>query len=169
MLCFYLSAFLASLKIISALSTRERIFFDASRSISLPSSRVTLLSSGYRGNVSKAVPQHWIVMPLNKKKSPKAVSLLRLGQPIAPSWLSYTRSAKAVAKVAGSLFSVKSATPMALLPEEPLTSEVQGLLNSATNVIECATGGHGRCANSVCLCRCHKSRTRARTKRRASI
>jgi len=83
-------------------------------------------------------------MTLNKKKSPKAVSLLRLSQPIAYSWLSYSRSAKAVAKVAGSLFSVKSATPMTLLPAEPLTSEVQGLLNSATNVIECATGGHGR-------------------------
>jgi len=49
-----------------------------------------------------------------------------------------------VAKVAGTLFSVKSAKPVALLPQEPLDSEVQELLNSATNVIECATGGHGR-------------------------
>jgi hypothetical protein len=74
-----------------------------------------------------------------------------------------------VAEVAGTLFSVKSAQPMLPLPEEPLASDVQGLLNSVTNVIECATGGHGRCANSVCGCRCHKSRSRTRAKRRASI
>ena len=37
------------------------------------------------------------------------------------------------------LFSMKPAKPVALLPEEPLASEVQALLNSATNLIECAT------------------------------
>jgi len=108
-------------------------------------------------------------MPLNKKKSPKSFSLLRLGQPMTMSWLSSSQSAKAAAKVAGTLFSVKSAKPVALLPQEPLASEVQALLNSATNVIECATGGHGRCANSVCGCRCHKSRTRTRARRRMSV
>jgi len=108
-------------------------------------------------------------MPLSKKKSPKSFGLPRLGQPVTASWLSSSQSARAVAKVAGTLFSVKSAKPVALLPQEPLASEVQALLNSATNVIECATGGHGRCANSVCGCRCHKSRTRTRAKRRMSI
>jgi hypothetical protein len=52
-------------------------------------------------------------------------------------------------------FSSEMARPVALLPEEPLASEVRALLNSVTKVIECATGGHGRCANSVCGCRCH--------------
>ena len=66
------------------------------------------------------------------------------------------------------LFSMKPAKPLALAPEEPLASEVQALLNSATNLIECATGGHGRCANSVCGCRCHRSRTRTGAKRRMS-
>ncbi len=108
-------------------------------------------------------------MPLNKKKSTKSVSLVRLGQPTTLSWLSNSRSAREVAKVAGTLFSATSAKPVALLPEEPLVSEVQGLLNRATNVIECATGGHGRCANSACGCRCHKSRPRTRAKRRVSI
>jgi hypothetical protein len=108
-------------------------------------------------------------MTLNKKKSPRNVSLLRLGQPKTLSWLSSSQSARESAKVAGSLFSVKSVKVAALLPEEPLASEVQVLLNSATNVIECATGGHGRCANSACGCRCHKSRPRTRAKRRMSI
>ena len=108
-------------------------------------------------------------MTLNKKKSPKSVNVLQLGQPKTLSWLSSSQSAREAAKVAGTLFSVKSTKPVALLPEEPLASEVQVLLNSATNVIECATGGHGRCANSVCGCRCHKSRPRTRAKRRTSI
>lgn len=108
-------------------------------------------------------------MTLNKKKSAKSVSLLRLGQPTTLTWLSSSRSAREVAKVAGTLFSVKPENPVALLPEEPLASEVQGLLNSATNVIECATGGHGRCANSACGCRCHRSRPRTRAKRRFTI
>jgi hypothetical protein len=108
-------------------------------------------------------------MTLNKKKSPKSVNVLQLGQPKTLSWLSSSQSAREAAKVAGTLFSVKSTQPVALLPEEPLASEVQVLLNSATNVIECATGGHGRCANSVCGCRCHKSRPRTRAKRRMSI
>jgi hypothetical protein len=85
------------------------------------------------------------------------------------SWLFSSQSAKESAKVAGTLFSLKSVTQAALLPEELLASQVQVLLNSATNVIECATGGHGRCANSVCRCRCHKSRARTRAKRRLSI
>ncbi len=108
-------------------------------------------------------------MTLNKKKSPKSISVLRLGQPGTLSWLSNSQMARESAKVAGTLFSVKSTKPMASLPEEPLASEVQVLLNSATNVIECATGGHGRCANSVCGCRCHKSRGRTRAKRRMSV
>jgi hypothetical protein len=57
----------------------------------------------------------------------------------------------------------------ALLLEEPLASEAQVQLNSVTNLIECATGGHGRCANSACECRCHKSRVRMRAKQRMSI
>jgi hypothetical protein len=98
---------------------------------------------------------------LNKKKSAKNVSLLRLGQHNALSWLCSSQSAKKSAEVAGTLFSIKSAKSTAILPEEGLTSEVQALLNNATGVIECATGGHGRCANSGCGCRCHKSRARA--------
>jgi hypothetical protein len=69
----------------------------------------------------------------------------------------------------GTLFSLRSAKSTAILPEERLTSEVQALLNDAVGVIECATGGHGRCANSECRCRCHNSRARARSKRRMSI
>ena len=52
-------------------------------------------------------------------------------------------------------FSSEMARPVALLPEEPLASEVRALLNSVTKVIECATGGHGRCSHSACGCRCH--------------
>jgi hypothetical protein len=107
-------------------------------------------------------------MALNKKKSAKSVSTLRMNQPTTMTWLS-SSSAREVAKVAGTLFSVRSAAPVPHLPEEPLVSEVQGLLNNATNVIECATGGHGRCANSACGCRCHKSRSRTRARRRVSI
>jgi hypothetical protein len=106
---------------------------------------------------------------LNKKKLQKNVSLPRLGQPTTLSWLFSSKSARAAAKVAGTLFSVNPTKRQATLPEEPLASEVQGLLNNATNVIECATGGHGRCANSVCRCRCHKGRSRSRAKRRISI
>jgi hypothetical protein len=108
-------------------------------------------------------------MTLNKKKSAKSVSLMRPGQFSTLSWLSNLRSAKEAARTAGTLFSVKPATPVGLQPEEPLASEVQGLLNSVTNVIECATGGHGRCADSACGCRCHKSRARSRAKRRMSV
>ena len=46
------------------------------------------------------------------------------------------------------------------LPEEPLASEVQELLNT-TNVIECATGGHGRCVYTACRCHCHTLRVPA--------
>jgi len=108
-------------------------------------------------------------MTLNKKKSLKTAGPLRIGEPKTLPWLSSSRSARDVAKVAGTLFSVKSAKLTAHLPEEPLASEVQALLNSTTDVIECATGGHGRCANSACGCRCHKSRSRSRAKRRMSV
>src|SRR5271155_1803727 len=108
-------------------------------------------------------------MTLNKKKSSKSLSHLRLERPNSLSWLFSSQSARESAKVAGTLFSLKSATPGDLLHEEPLASQVQVLLNSATNVIECATGGHGRCANSACRCHCHRSRARTRAKRRLSI
>jgi len=68
----------------------------------------------------------------------------------------------------GTLFSIKSAKSTSILPEERLASEVQALLNDTAGVIECATGGHGRCANSGCGCRCHHSRARARSNRRMS-
>ena len=42
--------------------------------------------------------------------------------------------------------------------DKVVAHEVQGLLNSVTNVIECATGGHGRCVDSACRCHCHKPR-----------
>jgi hypothetical protein len=93
---------------------------------------------------------------VNKKKPPKDASPARLSRQNTLPWLHSSRSAKESAT--GGLFSAKFADPVALLPEEPLVSEVQGLLNSAINVIECATGGHGRCANGACGCRCHKSR-----------
>jgi hypothetical protein len=105
---------------------------------------------------------------LNKKKSAKNTSLLRLNQHNALSWLSSSQSAKKSAKVAGTVFSVKSARSTAILPEERLTSEVQALLNNAAGAIECGTGGHGRCANSRCGCRCHKSLARARPARNTS-
>ena len=104
-----------------------------------------------------------------KKKSPKSVSLLRLGQPDTLSWLCSSQLTRNRPKVAGTLFSVKSTKPAALILEEPLASEVQVLLNSATNIIECATGGHGRCANSACRCHCHKSRVRTHAYQRMSI
>jgi hypothetical protein len=69
----------------------------------------------------------------------------------------------------GTLFSIKSAKSAGIFPEERLTSEVQALLNDSAGVIECVTGGHGRCANSACRCRCHHSRSRARSKRPMSI
>jgi hypothetical protein len=94
--------------------------------------------------------------PLKKKKPQKDTTPARLGQFWILKWMSSPRSARA--KVAGTLFSTQMAKPVALLPEEPLVSEVQGLLNSVTNVIECATGGHGRCVDSACRCHCHKPR-----------
>jgi hypothetical protein len=68
----------------------------------------------------------------------------------------------------GALFSIKPGKSTAILPEERLASEVQALLNDTAGVIECATGGHGRCANSGCGCRCHHSRVRPRSNRRMS-
>ena len=110
-----------------------------------------------------------VVVTLNKKKSAKTVSVMRPGQFSTLSWLSNLRTAKEAVQTTGTLYSVKPATSVGLLPEEPLASEVQGLLSSVTNVIECATGGHGRCANSACVCRCHKTRARTRAKRRVSV
>jgi hypothetical protein len=68
----------------------------------------------------------------------------------------------------GTLFSIKPAKSTAILPEERLASEVQALLNKTAGVFECATDGHGRCANSGCGCRCHHSRAHARSNRRIS-
>jgi hypothetical protein len=59
-----------------------------------------------------------------KKKSPKSVSFLRLDQPNTLAWLSSSQLARESAKVAGTLFSVKSTKPAALLLQEPLASEV---------------------------------------------
>jgi hypothetical protein len=105
---------------------------------------------------------------VNKKKSQNVPSFPRLVQ-TNNSWLYTSQSARETAKVAGTLFSVKRSKLVAGIPEEPLASEIQTLLNSATSVIECATGGHGRCVNSACRCRCHKSRARARARRRVGI
>ena len=103
------------------------------------------------------------------KKSVKNMRSRRLGQPNTLSWLSSSHSAKALAQLGSGFFSFKSTRSAPLLPEEPLTSEVQILLENATNVIECATGGHGRCANSACGCRCHKSRMGTRAKQCMSV
>jgi hypothetical protein len=83
------------------------------------------------------------------------------------SWLAGSQAGQSP-KIAGILSYANSAKHAAILPQEPLVSEVQTLLNSATSVIECATGGHGRCANKVCRCQCHKSLARSRSKRRIS-
>src|ERR1700730_13563665 len=108
-------------------------------------------------------------MMLNKKKSAKSVSPLRAGRNKVLSWLSSSQSARKSAKGAGTLFSVTCAKSTAILPQEPLTSEVQALLNRVAGGVHGATGGHGGCANNGCGCRCHKSRGRARSKRRMSI
>ena len=96
----------------------------------------------------------------NNKKSVRSVYLGTL------SWFATSQESP---KIAGILSYANSAKRAAILPEEPLVSEVQTLLNSATSVIECATGGHGRCANRVCRCQCHKSMARSRSKRRISL
>src|ERR1700731_1271878 len=96
----------------------------------------------------------------NNKKSVPSVHLGTL------SWFATSQESP---KIAGILSYANSAKHAAILPEEPLVSEVQMLLDSATNLIECATGGHGRCANSSCGCCCHKSRVRGRAKKRMSI
>jgi hypothetical protein len=59
--------------------------------------------------------------------------------------------------------------PVTLLLEELLVSETQGLLNSVTNAIECATGGHGRCVHSACKCHCHKPRVPVPSKRQLCV
>lgn len=92
----------------------------------------------------------------NKKKSIPSVTDLQLAQLSALRWLSDSQSARRAANFAGTLFSANFAKRAAILPEEPLISEIQTLLNSAASAIECATGGHGRCANRVCRCQCHK-------------
>jgi hypothetical protein len=60
------------------------------------------------------------------------------------------------AEIIGSLFSSKSRKPVTFRPEERLPSEAQVVLDIATQLIECVTGGHGRCTESACACRCHK-------------
>jgi transcriptional antiterminator RfaH len=51
-----------------------------------------------------------------------------------------------------------STVTAAATSHRPLASEVRIFPNSTANVIECATGGHGRCVNRGCRCRCHKSK-----------
>jgi hypothetical protein len=92
---------------------------------------------------------------LNKKKPPKDESPAHSAQQNTLP-LPYCYTSPARESVIDSLFSARSASPVARLPEEPLASEVQALLNSATNVIECTTGGHARCVHSDCRCDCHK-------------
>jgi hypothetical protein len=106
---------------------------------------------------------------LNKKKPHKDVKLARLGQSWTQPWLSSSRSAREVAEVAGTLFPTRIADPATLLPEEPLVSEVQALVNSVTTVIECATGGHGRCIDTACRCHCHWPRVPLPSKRHMSV
>jgi hypothetical protein len=91
------------------------------------------------------------------KKRAQSVSLLGSGEYELSRLLSL-QSAKTSAQIVGALFSAKSAKSTAMLTDGSLTAEVQTLLNNAAGVIECATGGHGRCANSRCECRCHDSR-----------
>jgi hypothetical protein len=91
------------------------------------------------------------------KKRAQSVSLLGSGVHELSRLLNL-RSAKTSAQIAGALFSAESAKSTAMLTDGSLTAEVQMLLNNAAGVIECATGGHGRCANSRCECRCHDSR-----------
>jgi hypothetical protein len=64
------------------------------------------------------------------------------------------------------LFSTNPAKSAAIIPEKRLVSEAQALLNDTAGVIECATGGHGRCLNRGCGCLCHHSRLPARSNRR---
>jgi hypothetical protein len=64
------------------------------------------------------------------------------------------------------LFSTNPTKSAAILPKERLASEGQALLNETAAVIECATGGHGRCLNRGCGCRCHHSRLCVRSNRR---
>src|SRR5580704_5830709 len=59
---------------------------------------------------------------LNKKKPQKNTDPTRLGQSWIFTGLSSSRSARQVAKVAGTFFSTQMAKPVALLPEEPLVS-----------------------------------------------
>ena len=109
------------------------------------------------GDTSSKIRPMW-----NKKKSLNSVD------PGTLAWLAGSQAGQSP-KIAGILSYANSAKRAAILPEEPLVSEVQTLLNSATRVIECATGGHGRCANRVCRCQCHKSMARSRSKRRISL
>jgi len=97
----------------------------------------------------------------NRKKSREGIDVLLPGQLGALPRLSILQAAKRSAKPAGRLFSANFARRVAILPDKPPASEVRTFLNSAANVIECATGGHGRCANSGCRCRCHEFRLKA--------
>ena len=92
------------------------------------------------------------ISDVDKKKSaknvrPKGASTLFLVK-VALGDAAMRRAMKLAAEIA------KSA---AILPEESLTSEVQVLLNEAAGSVECVTGAHGRCVDSKCRCRCHKS------------
>ena len=68
-------------------------------------------------------------------------------------------------KTRDTVFSTKPAKAADMLPAELFASETQALLNSTTNVIECATGGHGRCVDRVCRCHCHRLRAPISAKR----
>jgi hypothetical protein len=80
----------------------------------------------------------------NKKKRIRSVSDMQLAELSALWLLSDSQAARRSANFAGTLFSANFAKRAAFLPEEPLVSEVQTLLNSAAGAIECATCGHGR-------------------------
>jgi hypothetical protein len=105
---------------------------------------------------------------LYKKKPWKDENPGPLAQKTTPSWLYSYNSSSGRVSLTDSRFSARSASPVARLPDEPLASEVQALLNSATNVIECATGEHGRCVHSDCRCDCHKPERAFRWKRQSA-
>jgi hypothetical protein len=104
---------------------------------------------------------------MNKKKPPKDASPAHLNQQNTLPWLHSSQSARE--SVIGTLFSAKPAEQLTFIFEEPTASTVQALMNRATNVFECATGGHGRCVDSVCRCHCHKPRVPVPWKRHRSV
>lgn len=102
-------------------------------------------------------------MPLrttsNRRKSGQSVGVSP-AQPGALPWLSTLQAAKPSPKIDGSLFSASFARHAATISHTPPASAVRTFPNNTANVIECATGGHGRCANRGCRCRCHKFKVR---------